>query len=76
MAARAALHLALLTLGVPAGSRVIAPSYACAALLNAIDAVGATPLLAIAKNAGEIAVSSTLGEGACFSISLPRPTEF
>ena len=42
----AALHLALLTLGIPRGSRVIAPSYACAALLNAIDAVGGEVLLA------------------------------
>ena len=42
----AALHLALMTLGVPRGSRVLAPSYACAALLNSIDAVGATVLLA------------------------------
>ena len=42
----AALHLALLVLGVPRGARVLAPSYACAALLNAIDAVGGVPLLA------------------------------
>lgn len=42
----AALHLALLVLGVPRGSSVIAPSYACGALLHAIDAVGGSALLA------------------------------
>lgn len=41
----AALHLALLGLGAGAGDLVLAPSYACAALLNAIDAVGARAVL-------------------------------
>lgn len=42
----AALGLALRALGVPSGGWVIAPSYACAALLNAISEVGGRPLLA------------------------------
>ncbi|MGE3166395.1 MAG: DegT/DnrJ/EryC1/StrS family aminotransferase [Planctomycetota bacterium] len=42
----AALHLALLALGVRRGQRVLVPSYVCAALLHAIDAVGARPLVA------------------------------
>jgi len=42
----AALHLALLSLGVGEGSEVILPSYVCTALLNAIHYVGATPVLA------------------------------
>ncbi|MEE8142610.1 MAG: DegT/DnrJ/EryC1/StrS family aminotransferase [Planctomycetota bacterium] len=42
----AALHMALLGLGVGAGDRVLLPSYVCPALLNAIAAVGASPLLA------------------------------
>ncbi|MBI2321246.1 MAG: DegT/DnrJ/EryC1/StrS aminotransferase family protein, partial [Chloroflexi bacterium] len=41
----AALHLALLSLDVGAGDEVIAPSYACAALLHAIHYTGATPVL-------------------------------
>ncbi|MBI4014065.1 MAG: DegT/DnrJ/EryC1/StrS family aminotransferase [Candidatus Rokubacteria bacterium] len=39
----AALHLALLALGVGAGDEVIVPSYACAALLHAVRATGALP---------------------------------
>lgn len=42
----AALHLALLGLGVGAGSRVVLPSYTCAAVLNAVHYVGAEPILA------------------------------
>ena len=41
----AALHLALLTLGVKKGDEVIFPSYVCTALLNAVLYVGATPCL-------------------------------
>ncbi len=42
----AALHLALLSLEIPPGGRVLTTSYACASVLNAIDAVGASPLFA------------------------------
>ncbi len=42
----AALHLALLSLGVRPGDRVLVPSYACAALLHAARYAGAEPLLA------------------------------
>lgn len=42
----AALHLALLALGVRRGQLVLVPSYVCAALLHAVDAVGAIPLVA------------------------------
>ena len=42
----AALHLALLALGVREKDEVIIPSYVCSALLNAINYVGATPVLA------------------------------
>jgi len=42
----AALHLALLGLGVKAGDRVVLPSYTCAAVLNAVNYVGAEPILA------------------------------
>lgn len=41
----AALHLALLALGVGPGDEVLVPSYACAALLHAARAAGATPRL-------------------------------
>jgi dTDP-4-amino-4,6-dideoxygalactose transaminase len=37
----AALHLALLTLGVGPGAEVLIPSYACAALLHAVHLAGA-----------------------------------
>ncbi|MBN1422803.1 MAG: DegT/DnrJ/EryC1/StrS aminotransferase family protein [Planctomycetes bacterium] len=42
---QAALHLALLGLGVGRGDRVAIPSYACTALLNAVRYVGAEPVL-------------------------------
>jgi dTDP-4-amino-4,6-dideoxygalactose transaminase len=42
----AALHLSLLSLGVGEGSEVILPSYVCTALLNAVQYVRATPMLA------------------------------
>ncbi len=42
----AALHLALLCLGVGRGDRVLIPSYVCASLLHSIDAVGARPVVA------------------------------
>src|SRR5262245_48380363 len=41
-----ALHLALHALGVGVGDEVILPSYTCVALLHAIHACGATPVLA------------------------------
>ena len=41
-----ALHLSLLALGISAGDEVILPSFTCAALLHALDAVGARPVLA------------------------------
>jgi len=42
----AALHLALLGLGVGSGDRVVLPTYTCAAVLNAVHYVGAEPILA------------------------------
>jgi len=42
----AALHLALLGLGVGPGDRVVLPTYVCAAVLNAVRYTGAEPLLA------------------------------
>ena len=42
----AALHLALLALGVGAGDEVILPSYVCTALWHAVRYTGATPVLA------------------------------
>lgn len=41
----AALHLALLGLGVGEGDAVILPSYVCAAVLNAVNYTGAEPEL-------------------------------
>ncbi|MBI4577912.1 MAG: DegT/DnrJ/EryC1/StrS family aminotransferase [Planctomycetes bacterium] len=41
----AALHLALLALGVGASDEVVIPTYNCAALLHAVRYVGATPVL-------------------------------
>jgi dTDP-4-amino-4,6-dideoxygalactose transaminase len=42
----AALHLALLGLGLGPGDRVVLPSYVCAAVLHAVRYVGARPVLA------------------------------
>ena len=41
-----ALRLSLVALGVSSGDEVIVPGYSCVALLNAVLAVGATPVLA------------------------------
>ena len=41
----AGLYLALLSLGMGEGKRVALPSYACTALLNAVNLTGATPVL-------------------------------
>ena len=41
----AALHLALLAMGIGAGDAVICPSYVCIAVLQAIRYVGAAPVL-------------------------------
>jgi perosamine synthetase len=41
-----ALHLSLIALGAGAGDEVIIPSYACSALLDAVNYVGAKPVLA------------------------------
>lgn len=41
----AALHLALMALGVHSGQEVIIPSYVCTALLNAVRYTGATPVV-------------------------------
>lgn len=42
----AALHLALLGLGIRPGDRVVVPSYVCAAVLNAVNYTGAEPIVA------------------------------
>ena len=42
----AALHLALLALGVGKGDEVVVPSYVCTALLHAVSATAARPLVA------------------------------
>ena len=42
----AALHLALLAMGVGPDDEVIIPSYVCVALLHVVDYVGAKPVLA------------------------------
>lgn len=42
----AALHLALLALGITKGDEVAIPSYVCTALLNAVNYTGATPVIA------------------------------
>jgi perosamine synthetase len=42
----AALHLTLLALGIGPDDEVILPSYVCTALLNAINYVGAVPVIA------------------------------
>jgi len=42
----AALHLALLALGVGKGDEVIIPAYVCSVLLNAVNYTGAKPVLA------------------------------
>jgi perosamine synthetase len=42
----AALHLALLAMGVGPGDEVIIPSYVCAALLHAVQYAGAQPIVA------------------------------
>ena len=41
-----ALHLVLLAMGIGPADEVIIPSYVCSALLNAVQYVGATPVLA------------------------------
>jgi perosamine synthetase len=41
----AALHLALLALGVKGGDEVIVPSFVCTAVLNAVLYTGATPVV-------------------------------
>lgn len=41
-----ALHIALLSLGIKKGDEVIMPSFVCAAVLNAVNYVEATPVLA------------------------------
>ena len=42
----AALHLALLALGVGERDEVVVPSYVCNALLHAVSATGARPIVA------------------------------
>ena len=42
----AALHLVLLAMGIGPADEVIIPSYVCSALLNAVQYVGAAPVLA------------------------------
>ena len=42
----AALHLSLLSLDVSQGDEVIIPSFVCTALLNAVNFIGAKPVIA------------------------------
>ncbi len=42
----AALHLSLLAMGIGVGDEVLVPSFVCSALLNAVNYVGASPVLA------------------------------
>ncbi len=45
-----ALHLALLALGVKKGDEVILPSYLCTSVLNAVNYVGAKPVIVDINN--------------------------
>jgi perosamine synthetase len=57
----AALHLALLGLGITAGEEVIIPSYTCDALLQAINYVRATPVIVdVNYEDGNISLDSCL----------------
>lgn len=47
-----ALHLALLAVGVEAGTEVLLPSYCCTAVLNAVRLAGAVPVLVDAEPGG------------------------
>ena len=58
----AALHLALLSLGIGQGNEVIIPSFVCTALLNAVHYVDATPVVAdVDPCTGNIDASSVKG---------------
>ena len=58
----AALRLALHSVGVTAGSEVIVPAYGCVAILNAVLALGATPVLAdVEKDRWTLDPSSAAG---------------
>lgn len=55
----AALHLALIGMGVGGGDEVIVPVYVCTALLNAVHFVGAKPVLAdVDPRSGNLDVES------------------
>ncbi|MBI5682451.1 MAG: DegT/DnrJ/EryC1/StrS aminotransferase family protein [Deltaproteobacteria bacterium] len=41
-----ALHLALIAVGVKTGDEVVIPSFVCTALLNAVNYIGAVPVIA------------------------------
>ena len=59
----AALHLALLGLDIRYGDEVIIPAFVCTALLNAVNYVGATPVLAdVDPETGNISISSIKGQ--------------
>src|SRR3989339_441910 len=54
-----ALHLAVISLGITKGAEVILPSYACSAVLNAVNYTGARTVLAdINKNDFNLSVES------------------
>lgn len=55
----AALHLALLALGVGKGDDVLVPSYCCAALLHAVSYTGARPAVADVDPATGLVTSQT-----------------
>ena len=58
----AALHLALLGLDVRQGDEVIIPGYVCTALLNVVNYVGATPVLAdVDPETGNISTAGIKG---------------
>lgn len=58
----AALHLALIGLGVGSGDEIIVPDYVCTALLNAVNFVGAKPVLVdVDPRTGNIEAESVKG---------------
>ena len=70
----AGLQLALLALGIGAGDRVLIPSYVCTALLHAVRAAGAEPLLGdVDPHTRNLDVAALSGGGeTCAAVILPH----